>query len=146
MERTQAVILAAEQLHATEAAIDAAYAHVADFAARLVRLRGEARLSSTVGQDALDEITTALGHLGNAQSAVVRGHGKLNITKVRIGCGAVATGGEDKPQSGPCTGCNQARAARRQLACMLSSVVSQVSFIALVGVLVGCPEPLAIDG
>ena len=97
MERSQAVIMAAEQLHATEAAIDAAYAQVADFAGRLVRLRIEARLSSTVGQDALDDITMALGHLGNAQSAVVRGHGKLNITKVKIGCRTVDTGGEDKP-------------------------------------------------
>ena len=96
MDRQQAVLLAAEQLHDTEAAIDAAYAHVADFAGRLVRLRAEARLSSTVGQDALDEVTNALAHLGNAQSAMVRSHGKLKITQVRIGCGAVATGGEDK--------------------------------------------------
>jgi CelD/BcsL family acetyltransferase involved in cellulose biosynthesis len=96
MERTQAVIVAAEYLHASENAIDSAYAQVADLAGRLVRLRGEARLSSTVGQDAVHEVTAALSALGDAQAAIARAHAKLNVTKTRIGCRTVDTGGQDK--------------------------------------------------
>ena len=68
MERAQAVIVAAEHLHATEASIDGAYG----------------------------KVTAALSALGDAQAAMARAHGKLNVTKTKIGCRTVATGGEDK--------------------------------------------------
>ena len=96
MERSQAVIMTAEHLHAAEAAIAAAYAQTADLAAGVIRLRQAAGLSPTVGHQALDDITSALQALGSAQSAIARGHGKLRITQVRIGCRTVDTGGQDK--------------------------------------------------
>ena len=113
MKRSEAVLEAAKHLFSTEDAIDGAYSEAAVLASRLVRIRAEAGLSATVGQDAIDAVTAAITALGGARAAIVRAHSELDGVKTRIGCRTTNTGGQDKDNqdSMPASG----RAALRAL-------------------------------
>ena len=42
------------------------------------------------------EVVAALSALGDAQAAIVRVRAKLNVTKARLSCRTVDTGGQDE--------------------------------------------------
>jgi hypothetical protein len=96
MKRSTAVTETAQVLFAAECAIDGAFGETAVLASRLAQLRVELGLSATVGQPVFDAVTAALGELAQARAEMVRAHGELAGVKIRIGCGAMATGGGDK--------------------------------------------------
>lgn len=100
-DRMQAATSSLSRLRAAEQAIEQAFSATADLAAELPRLRADARLSTVVGQPALDEVSVTLGHLSEALGGIVRTHGRLaevgRIARVRPSLG----GDPDKPTEDP---------------------------------------------
>lgn len=87
----------ADQLFAAEAAIDNALSAVATLAAMLPNARIEANLSAVVGQGVFDRSCQTLMSLTEARRGIVETHRELTEVQHRIGLGAVALGGTDKP-------------------------------------------------
>ena len=88
----------ADQLFAAEAAIDAALSAVATLTAMLPTARIEANLSAVVGQGVFDRSCETLTSLTEARRGIVETHRELTDVQHRIGLGAVALGGIDKPE------------------------------------------------
>ena len=101
MKRSDAVRHAGEVLISAETAIDQAFEATARLAAELSRLRLQTQTSAVVGQEAFDELTEALTHIGRGRAAMVRAHGRLDDVRTRIGCRHVAAGGQGKYPDGP---------------------------------------------
>lgn len=87
----------AAQLFAAEAAIDGALAAVAALTAMLPNARIEARLSAVVGQGVFDRSSQTIAALTDARRGIVETHRELSDVQYKVGLGAVALGGEDKP-------------------------------------------------
>ncbi len=87
----------AGQLFAAEAAIDAALSAVATLTAMLPTARIEARLSAVVGQGVFDRSSQTIAALTEARRGIVETHRELSGVQHSIGLGAVALGGEEKP-------------------------------------------------
>lgn len=83
----------AEQLFATETAIDTALAAAATLAALMPSVRADANLSALMGQDALDRAIAAVASLGVARREIVETHRELSVTQKQMGLGTVAFGG-----------------------------------------------------
>lgn len=92
-KRLKAAQMVAAQLHATEAAIDAALASAAELNAVLPRARCDANLSAVVGNEVFGSAAASLTALVNARSAIVLAHQQLTETKDKIGLRARAFGG-----------------------------------------------------
>lgn len=90
----------ADQLFAAEAAIDGALSAVAALAAMLPTARIEARLSAVVGQGVFDRSSQTLAALTEARRGIVETHRELTDVQHSIGLGAVALGGDQKPDEG----------------------------------------------
>ncbi|MBI5939553.1 MAG: hypothetical protein HY859_03915 [Caulobacterales bacterium] len=87
----------ADQLFAAEAAIDCALSAVATLTAMLPNARMEARLSAVVGQGVFDCSSQTIAALTEARRGIVATHNELSGVQHSVGLGAVALGGEDKP-------------------------------------------------
>ena len=87
----------ADQLFAAEAAIDGALSAVATLTAMLPMARIEARLSAIVGQGVFDRSSQTISALIEARRGIVETHRELTNVQYSIGLGAVALGGDDKP-------------------------------------------------
>lgn len=88
----------ADQLFAAEAAIDGALCAVARLTAMLPNARIEARLSAVVGQGVFDCSSQTIAALIEARRGIVATHNELSGVQRRVGLGAVALGGDDKPE------------------------------------------------
>lgn len=87
----------ANQLFAAEAAIDGALSAVATLTAMLPTARIEARLSAVVGQGVFDRSSQTIAALTEARRGIVETHRELTQVQHSIGLGAVALGGDEKP-------------------------------------------------
>ncbi|MDP1738414.1 MAG: hypothetical protein Q8L23_13360 [Caulobacter sp.] len=87
----------ADQLFAAEAAIDRALSAVATLTAMLPTMRVEANLSAVVGQSVFERSCQTIAALTEARRGIVDTHHALTEVQRQIGLGAVALGGEDKP-------------------------------------------------
>ncbi|MBW8880009.1 MAG: hypothetical protein JF615_00910 [Asticcacaulis sp.] len=96
MKRSDMVRYGADELFKAENAIDLALHQSATLIGELTRMRMESKLSAIIGQDAMDTAVQAMQKLAEARRAIVETHGHLNEVKVQIGCGAVATGGDQQ--------------------------------------------------
>ncbi len=88
----------ADQLFAAEAAIDGALSAVATLTAMLPTARIEARLSAVVGQGVFDRSSQTIAALIEARRGIVETHRELTGVQHSIGLGAVALGGDQKPE------------------------------------------------
>ena len=89
----------AEKLHAAEAAIDEAFARVAQLNMALPEARRLANLSAVVGTDVFSRAATSMQHLASARHEMVAAHNGLFETQGEVGLRAMNFGaGEDKPQ------------------------------------------------
>lgn len=95
--RKDAAFNVAEQLFATENAIDTALTTAAQFVGTMPVARQHARLSAIVGQEAMDHAVAAMTALNEARRAIVAAHNALSTVQGQIGLGAVAFGAVDKP-------------------------------------------------
>ena len=90
----------AEKLHAAEAAIDEAFARVAQLNMALPEARRAANLSAIVGQDAFSRAASSMQHLAAARQEMVAAHQGLFETQNDIGLRAMNFGGGvDKPKT-----------------------------------------------
>lgn len=87
----------ADQLFAAEAAIDGALSAVAALTAMLPNARIEARLSAVVGQGVFDCSSRTIAALTEARRGIVATHHELSGVQHSVGLGALALGGDDKP-------------------------------------------------
>lgn len=87
----------ADQLFAAEAAIDGALSAVATLTAMLPNARIEANLSAVVGQGVFDRSCQTIAALTEARRGIVETHRELTDVQRKVGLGAVALGGVDKP-------------------------------------------------
>lgn len=102
MKRTDMVIAGTEQLVSAETAIEKAMCEVALLVNSLAEMRMGARISMSVGHEAMGSVVETMTALSTARSTIVRAHQQLYDVKVRMGCGAVAAGtGEDKMPKPP---------------------------------------------
>jgi hypothetical protein len=96
--RKDAAFTVAEQLFATETAIDTALTTAAQFVGTMPVARQQARLSAIVGQEAMDHGMAAMAALNDARRAIVAAHRALSTVQGQIGLGALAFGGlAEKP-------------------------------------------------
>ncbi|WP_420605415.1 hypothetical protein [Novosphingopyxis sp.] len=84
----------AEKLHAAEAAIDEAFARVAQLNSALPEARLAANLSATVGQEAFSRAATSMHHIAAARREMVAAHEGLLATQGDIGLARMNFGGE----------------------------------------------------
>ena len=90
----------ADDLFATEAAIDAAMTQIAGLTCRLPAAHREAGFAATRGQSVYDSLVEALAAQTRARSAVVDVHNHLAALKQTSGMRTVAIGGGTK-EGGP---------------------------------------------
>lgn len=96
--RREVATKVAENLFATETAVDEALAKAAQFMGMMPAARQEARLSAVVGQDVFDRVMAALAALNDARREMVAAHHALSEVQGQMGLGAVNFGGLiDKP-------------------------------------------------
>lgn len=88
----------ADQLLTAEAAIDGALSAVATLTAMLPNVRIEANLSAVIGQSVFERSCQTIAALTEARRGIVETHHALTEVQRQIGLGAVALGGEDKPE------------------------------------------------
>jgi hypothetical protein len=81
------------QLHETEKALDHALIQAAALAGMLPSARLKARLSGTLGQEALTSAMEAQRLLVRARGRIVTAHHQLNDVKTQIGLRTTAVGG-----------------------------------------------------
>jgi hypothetical protein len=85
VERALVAQKVANELFATEVAIDDAIAHASKLVGELVAARQMLGLSAVVGGEAITKATQAVSALADARSAVVLAHNELAETKLRVG-------------------------------------------------------------
>jgi hypothetical protein len=101
-QRKEAQLKVAQQLFATESAIDGAIATAAQFVGLMPVARQEARFSAVVGQKALDRAVAAVAALTEARRAIVEAHNALAEVQGQMGMQPVNFGALiDKPEYPP---------------------------------------------
>ena len=85
-----------DELHAAEAAIDAAILQATALTARMVEARRELGLAATVGQDALTRTVASVSQLTAARGELVGAHAELDALRLRIGLRTSMIGVLDK--------------------------------------------------
>lgn len=98
MEKIEVLHTVAEELFATERAIDDAIAQATDMVAAMIQGRRDANLSAVVGAEAQAKVMEAIAALGAARTAVVASHAELARVQRVIGLSHVAVGPMDKPE------------------------------------------------
>ncbi len=92
MKRTEIVMAGADQLFATENAVDTALSETGDLIATLSRLRVTSNISGVFGQDAMGAIMDGAAALTTARGHFIRAHGHLDEVKAQLGCRTVMIG------------------------------------------------------
>lgn len=100
MNRMTTATEVAQELAATEAAVETALAQAVRLLRRMMDARRELGLPVGVGEPAMRSVTAAVSALGEAQQDVVRTHGVLHALQRDLGLpttdfGALAKPGED---------------------------------------------------
>ena len=104
MDKIEVAKGVAEELWATERAIDAAIAQGGDFVATMIQARRDLNLAAVVGADAQTKVIEALGALAQARAAVVAAHADLAVAQRRLGIDVTSHGGPlGKPDDGAST-------------------------------------------
>ncbi|WP_296820008.1 hypothetical protein [Brevundimonas sp.] len=100
MEKTEILKIVADDLFATEKAVDDAIAQATDMIATMIQARRDANLSAVVGAEAQAKMIEAVAALGAARSAVVASHAEMAKVQRLVGLGHLAVGPTDKPDEG----------------------------------------------
>ncbi|WP_029416218.1 hypothetical protein [Brevundimonas bacteroides] len=96
MDRKEVVNGVADELHATEAAVDAAITQATTLIQSMIGARTILKLSPTVAADSQAKAMTAIAALSEARAALVACHHELAKDHRRLGLGAYAVGILDK--------------------------------------------------
>lgn len=117
MEKIEIMKVVADDLFATEKAVDDAIAQATDMVATMIQARRDANLSAVVGAEAQAKMIEAIAALGAARTAVVASHAEMAKVQRLVGLGHVAVGPSDKPEEDGTMGGDRPRgvAARRAL-------------------------------
>ena len=89
-----------DQLHAAEAAIDAAMVEASRLTQDMIAARQELGLAATVGAGALNRVTATIGELGQARAEIVGAHEELDALRLRLGLRTSMIGVLDKLPDG----------------------------------------------
>ena len=100
MDRTLVASAVAENLFATEDAVEDALSRAVLLMRRMMDARRELGLSATTGDPALRRVTAAVNALGEAQKEIVRTHGELESLRTEIGLRIIGFGPLHKPLTG----------------------------------------------
>lgn len=100
MDRTLVASAVAENLFATEAAVEDALAQAVLLMRRMMDAQRELGLPATTGDPALRRVSAAVNALGEAQKEIVRTHGELDSLRTEIGLRVVGFGPLRKPLTG----------------------------------------------
>ena len=92
MERALVAQRVANELFATEAAIDEALIRATKLMGDMIAARKELGVSAVVGDEAITSINQTITGLTAARNATVLGHQKLEEAKLRIGIRTKMTG------------------------------------------------------
>lgn len=97
MDKIEVAKNVAEELWATERALDAAIAQAGDFVAAMIEGRRDLKLSAVVGAEAQTKVMEAMAALAQARSAVVAAHGDLASVQRRLRVDVTSFGDTIKP-------------------------------------------------
>jgi len=104
MDKTRIAGAVAEDLFATEAAVEDALARAVMLMRRMMDARRALGLSPAAGDPALRRVSTAVTALGEAQREIVRTHGELERVRQDLGLRGVGFGPLFKPLAGASEG------------------------------------------
>lgn len=100
MDRSRIASAVADDLFATEAAVDDALGRAARLMRGMIDARRALGLSAAAGDQALRRASAALNALGEAQREIVRTHGELEALRKEAGLRVVGFGPLIKPLTG----------------------------------------------
>lgn len=100
MDRTLVASAVAENLFATEAAVEDALAQAVLLMRRMMDARRALGLPMAAGDPALRRVSAAVDALGEAQREIVRTHGELETLRSEIGLRILGFGPLHKPLAG----------------------------------------------
>lgn len=98
MTKTEVIASVADDLTATEQAVDAAIARATTLVQSMIGARTALGISPVVGAESQARALEAIAALGAARQATVACHGELAKDHRRMGYGIYAEGGMDKGQ------------------------------------------------
>ena len=99
MDKALVASAVAEELFATEAAVEDALAQAVRLMRRMVDARRELGLPAKAGDLALQRVSAAVNALGEAQKEIVRAHGELEGMKGELGLRGIGFGPLLKPMA-----------------------------------------------
>lgn len=97
MDKAEIIKGVADELYATEKALDAAIAQTGVFMQSMIACREPLNLSAIAGAGAQSKAMEAVAALAEARSAVIAAHQELAKDHRRLGWGVYAAGPLDKP-------------------------------------------------
>jgi hypothetical protein len=100
MDKALVASAVAEELFATEAAVEDALAQAVRLMRRMIDARRELGLPARTGDPALRRVSAAVDGLGEAQKEIIRAHGELEGLKGELGLRGVGFGPLLKPMAG----------------------------------------------
>lgn len=100
MDKTLVASAVAENLFATETAVEDALGQAVLLMRRMMDARRELGLPAMVGDPALRRVTAAVNALGEAQKEIVRTHGELEALRTEMGLEVIGFGPLHKPLTG----------------------------------------------
>jgi hypothetical protein len=86
----------AAQLHATEAAVDAALAQATQLMGEMIRGRQETKISAISTDPSMAKVSAAIAALAQARTAMVEAHAELDELRLRVGIRTRMDGSEEK--------------------------------------------------
>lgn len=92
MEKILVAQRVANQLFATEKSVDKALKDAMQLMSEMIQASEQLGVSPVAGAAPADEIAQAINALTTARAAVLRGHGQLAETKLRLGIRTTLTG------------------------------------------------------
>lgn len=113
MNKVEVIASVADELYASEQALDAAIAHATTLVQSMISSRAALNISACAGADAQTKALEAIASLGVARQAMVACHEHLAKDHRRLGFGAFAGPFQDKYPEGqkpPTTGERRLRA------------------------------------
>lgn len=100
MDKARVASAVAEDLFATEIAVEDALARAVLLMRRMMDARRALGLSPTIGDPALRRVSAAVTALGEAQREIVRTHDELERVRQEVGLRGIGFGALLKPQAG----------------------------------------------
>ena len=97
MDKAEIIKGVADELYATEKALDAAIAQTGAFMQSMIACREPLNLSAIAGAGAQSKAMEAVAALAEARTAIIAAHHELAKDHRRLGWGVYATGPMDKP-------------------------------------------------